>query len=826
MGSLKLQSFEDFNNAASKAAKLKLEEEQSAARNDAAEKFKSLLAEFGVTSVKDLNEEDKNSFYRKLGADEISESIAVIEEGTRSQIGVIKRNGKIESTYMHYDGYPDHMLPMIKRHYKNGKNVDKLLKGGGGRFLDSIDNMEFYGDMRSQTGNIKDIDTFIYDVANNSGAEFVYLWDESTKKWMMADTYDEPRELKPAFEHLIINEAFVPSKGNVKDAKKVKKSLEGIMLEAPDLTADSATHLGAIKYLTINALEDANFHSYMQPIGKKIGGKIRTIMTKIDGLGDIEVPVGAKTIQKFLEKHYSTLSSAAGWSGIGIVEGVAMYLDMWGFSKVAQAIVDEFNLIYSKEMGLSPGMNEGNAFLAARAKAIEEDAEEFEFNGKTYPVIKEAVTENLKADIKTYQRQRKLGYDDQFHGDESLAHTLSVDLGMDPKNEFSGGDFLGFDHVDLYVSGGKKEGTILDGALTGKYTYDELKSAAAEFLGIKESVNLLEPVNEAKFNISAEPEMFGDMIKGIIEKKPNRKYLVINGFDGEEIYATISDKPLRESVNEADLKRISKKQIQFHLDQFYGGNIDGNDLANAIEEIINEAKLSEDDSAEDPGEEPKSDVKKQFPDDFDKTEPAEEGEMNEDEIEIKVDGDYEIEVEKEDEEESEEEKEGGEDKEDEKTEENMNEAKFVKDFNKDVLDAETKADITTYYPSAKFFIGKISHFFGELEPNLFFKAYYAKYYKENTGNRIKGDFKIVSIYSQKGRNYEYLYNELSESTKPTNEAEVKSAEDFKEYAFSVLGKAFGDKFDEEKAQEVVDGLLDKHGDDYGAAVGALQSSLG
>ena len=58
------------------------------------------------------------------------------------------------------------------------------------------------------------------------------------------------------------------------------------------------------------------------------------------------------------------------------------------------------------------------------------------------------------------------------------------------------------------------------------------------------------------------------------------------------------------------------------------------------------------------------------------------------------------------------------------------------------------------------------------------------------------------------------------------EAEVKSDEEFKEYAFSVLQQAFGDKFDEEKAQEVVDGLLSKHGDDYGAAVGALQSSMG
>ncbi len=60
----------------------------------------------------------------------------------------------------------------------------------------------------------------------------------------------------------------------------------------------------------------------------------------------------------------------------------------------------------------------------------------------------------------------------------------------------------------------------------------------------------------------------------------------------------------------------------------------------------------------------------------------------------------------------------------------------------------------------------------------------------------------------------------------TNEAEVKSDEEFQEYAFSVLQQAFGDKFDEEKAKEVVDGLLGKHGDDYGAAVGALQSSLG
>jgi hypothetical protein len=180
-------------------------------------------------------------------------------------------------------------------------------------------------------------------------------------------------------------------------------------------------------------------------------------------------------------------------------------------------------------------------------------------------------------------------------------------------------------------------------------------------------------------------------------------------------------------------------------------------------------------------------------------------------------------VSKEDEENAEEyaEEEGIEVKEEEEAE--VTEARFVKDYEGDVLNAETEEEILEVYPDAKFYVGKMSHFFGELMPNLFFKAYYAKYYKEDTGKSIKGDFKITSIYSQKGSNYQYLFNE---SAQPTNEAEVKSDEEFKEYAFSVLGQAFGDKFDEEKAQEVVDGLLDKHGDDYGAAVGALQSSLG
>jgi len=586
MGSLKLQSFEDYANASKIAATAKLEEEQKSAREEAAYEFKTLLAKFGVTSIKDLNEEDRNKFFRKLGASEISESAAIIEEGTRSQIGKIKKNGKISTVYMHYDGYPDHMLPTIKKGYKDGKAVDLLLKKGGGSGLEAnVDDIKFYGDKATIDGNMKDTEKFVKDAANNGGAEFIYLYSERDSKWYMVDIYDS-YDLVPAFESMIINESFKPSKGNARDAKKVAKSLEQFFMDHPALAAPGII-LGVCKYMLAESLTDANFHSYREPVSKVIKGKIATVMVELDNLGGMSIPVGKKTIINLLDDKGAFMANAAGWSGIGIVEGMALFLDGFGHSDTAQKIVDAFELIWANESV----MNEGNAFLAARAKAIEEDAEEFEFNGKNFPVIKEE------------------------------------DQAEDP---------------------------------------------------------------------------------------------------GEEV----------------------------------------------------------------PGGEESDETEEQFPDDFDATDPAEKGKMtNEDEV---------------------------------------TEAKFVKDFDKGVLDAEYKADITTYYPSAKFFIGKMTHFFGELEPNLYFKAYYAKYYKEDTGNKIDGEFKITSIYSEKGSKYVNLYVESADTVEaPTvNEAEVKSDEDFKEYAFAVLGKAFGDKFDEEKAQEVVDGLLSKHGEDYGAAVGALTASLG
>ena len=140
-----------------------------------------------------------------------------INEATRSQIGVIDKSGNILSTYVHYDGYPDGVGKIAKKHY-NGAKVKQLLKidkGGGISILDKdikgakghsfgnkVDGQTvFYGRDRGETGGkfmkgkFDKISSYIKDASNRAGADYVYLYNEKDKKWYYADTYSD-KELK------------------------------------------------------------------------------------------------------------------------------------------------------------------------------------------------------------------------------------------------------------------------------------------------------------------------------------------------------------------------------------------------------------------------------------------------------------------------------------------------------------------------------------------------------------------------------------------------------------------------------------------------------
>ena len=127
---------------------------------------------------------------------------------------------------------------------------------------------------------------------------------------------------------------------------------------------------------------------------------------------------------------------------------------------------------------------EGNAFLGARAKAIEEDLEEFEFNGKIYPVIKS------KKIIKNWEHTNEGGPKPRKPGEwaKEYSHLESKDI-------YKKGDHVVYvrDKGGPYESGQTDVGIIKKtkrGLYVGMNAYtltDGGEITQSEILGLSES---------------------------------------------------------------------------------------------------------------------------------------------------------------------------------------------------------------------------------------------------------------------------------------------------------------------------------------------------
>jgi len=348
----KLKSFDQFSTEAKITQTRQVEEDNSTKRSDEAETFKNLLAEFNVTSIKELTEDQKPEFFEKLRGTEISESVALIEEGTRGQFGKIDKKGNIESIYTHYDSYPENVLPFLKKGYKGGKNVDAVIKSGNSSGLENTPaEMNFYKDgSKNLKGSIADVKKYIKD-ASNDGAEYVYLWDEANKEWLMADVY-AGTELQPAFESLSVSVNEAIKVEYKRDAKKVLTVYRNLFAKRlTDFGAMSLQgELGCIKYLFEQAMEDANFSREGFVISKNIKGNIGSFEIKMPGLGNYFIKIGATTTKRILDQYYSDIANAAGWSGIGIVEGTALYLESIKQEAAGQSLLNAFNMSESAQI--------------------------------------------------------------------------------------------------------------------------------------------------------------------------------------------------------------------------------------------------------------------------------------------------------------------------------------------------------------------------------------------------------------------------------------------------------------------------------------------
>jgi hypothetical protein len=695
-----------------------------------------------------------------------------------------------------------------------------------------------------------------------------------------------------------------------RDAKKVvtvyNKIFNKVLVDLGAMSNESI--LGCIKYLMHEAMVDANFHREALPVSKMIKGNIKPLEIKMAGLGGHFVKIGPATIKTILDKYYSDIANAAGWGGQGIVEGTALYLEQIKQEGMGQAAINQFNQSFEGEsirIDLDSKLNESNdvelitvsdettkleernAFLGARAKAIEEDLEEFEFNGKMYPVTVNESTVLNEGTRGQFGKIDKSGnitsvythYDSypenmlpiikkSFKNGKNVDDVLSKGANSGLSTDISKINFYNdgttnttgsIKNIDNYLKDADR-----DGGAEFVYLWDE-KSKKWMMADIYQGSGLIPAfesvVTEGKSFSEPEIKATTEVVADAIAKVYKTKAKVINfktlDKDGKIAGFYIHKATNKEGAPSRYWVTDSGEVVSaFRHDTFGDGVVAqvGDKLASVVktfkanESIVTEAiKCSN----------KKGHAYKEID--------------NDGTVECEYCG-----------------------LRNSLSESVVTEAKFVKDFNRDVLNAKTKEEVLELYPNAEFFIGKSDHFFGELDGNLFFKAYYTKAQKE---------FEIKSVYSEKGSNYVHLYNEsvvneaslsgiefgndddihptkfkpLTMSLKKNkvkmevekeegdhgypevkltgkrediekvladvwgpdsisdyedyfesvvNEAEVTSDEEFKEYAFAVLQKAFGDDFDEAKGQEIVDGILSKSDGDYGAAVGMLTSSLG
>lgn len=122
---------------------------------------------------------------------------------TRSNIGILQKNGNIRSIYCHHDGYPEYNGVLLKKFYNSPQKINELLDLGDISSLkqnvnpvsqnhtfetpDKNVTIAYHRDRGEQNvsartdTNIKDYE---YKILNN-WYDFAYIFNENTNKWLV-----------------------------------------------------------------------------------------------------------------------------------------------------------------------------------------------------------------------------------------------------------------------------------------------------------------------------------------------------------------------------------------------------------------------------------------------------------------------------------------------------------------------------------------------------------------------------------------------------------------------------------------------------------------
>ena len=602
----------------------------------------------------------------------------------------------------------------------------------------------------------------------------------------------------------VVNEAVIVT--GKRDANRVMKAYQGFFNAYPALDT-TLNHVGVVKQLYRLAMEDANFGREGNATVNQMKGRLFPIDVKIADLNNTTVKIPVSKLQSLIQNHANAISGAAKWSGLAIVEGTALFLDSIKQTKYAEGLLAAFNKAFESVELMEARIAEGNAFSTARLKAIDAGKDEFEFQGKTYKVTKVDAKDKELADELT-EGETLDDYNQALEVSQKYAIPIANAVAMIASVGVAASVALfkkGKRAVSKWAEKNLDESFIIEGAKEeqeamelytqvagpdGKYSEDELaKGDAKLFMDIvtaaghkggkakkiadefRKIATLESILFEAEVEMDALDPDNKDFLKFLKKNKVKIVGKTMEGPGGNTPVITMQGK-------RKDLENVL-------ADCDYGWCDE--ELAEYIEEaILIEAA---------------GDFAGWIAIDHKGTR-----------LEIKAD-----------------------------------EAKDLWAAKKLAISKlrvpKSKEGLLAIAPAVEESLDEANR--GDIHKAAKKGSYPVTIVITNKGGRFDGEVahqETVDTPAAVPAAMKVLYKKyatwahtfaiedatgkvLFQESVEVNEAEVKSAEDFKEYAFSVLQKAFGEDFDEAKAQEVVDGLVSKYGEDYGAMVGALQSSL-
>lgn len=111
---------------------------------------------------------------------------------TRSNIGILRRTGKVEIIYCHNDGYLSYNGKILLKNYKDINTINEMLELGDMSYLGkTLEESFFYGKDRGEENTKK----IIYDnleeyfkKVDNLFIEYIYIFSEDKEKWYYIGT--------------------------------------------------------------------------------------------------------------------------------------------------------------------------------------------------------------------------------------------------------------------------------------------------------------------------------------------------------------------------------------------------------------------------------------------------------------------------------------------------------------------------------------------------------------------------------------------------------------------------------------------------------------